>query len=674
MLLRALRAQQHGDFKEIVQRAPVAVKECIRLHLAGVLAVDCATLEALRHTRQPAGQLVVPPHAMPHPSLAAAMHAMIAAGNLVAFSRVSAGEAIQRSLTSEPRARKKAEARSSARLAKQEPEYIAYCSSWLGGRSGPAGAVTRPAAQVVSGLFSAAYRSVWIPFWLHGNHHGHRASRLDSAQFAALHRLSPAYKLCTMLPAEDFAKAQRLAFSVPSSALLSIAQACDLLGIAPSKSETPGLPCAAASRAVQEAEIDVMMLSARDAALLFAFTRLAVLRASILSYDLGHETRRKQAQAVCQRLLVPLGPDDDPVDVVLTRLPKHASSLFCCSECKRVVNSVQDGSGKDTAFNELGLSSSMLLIDGEVREGHMRCAKRSSAALRTAVALEASAEALQLERLNPMASPLLPRDLRPATVVATMCCTKGGKRKLSAAETAVSAAARDSSSEVAKFRRDLKSCYEQSDKATSCGDVPLVQIPILGRVVRVFGNFYSICAMCGALARVTPGSRFRNEICCMRCDFAMLAGKEAVAEMRAALPKPPPPTCRFCGKQEPENGSGMKWRRVPSPADTGGRNASVPAPLRVCYYCPTHYRSWLVAAHQCLSTSKIFSHLMNKARPIIGADQISASRGKNPLAGEDDEKPPALAKRPSAGTKRKTALTRVIGKNNRKRRQGLLPS
>ena len=118
---------------------------------------------------------------------------------------------------------------------------------------------------------------------------------------------------------------------------------------------------------------------------LFAFTRLAVLRASILSYDLGAATRRKQALAVCQRLLLPLAPDDDPIEAVRARLPAHASTLFCCSECKRIVNSVQDGGGKDTAFNELGLSASMLLIDGEVREGHMRCAKRSSAALRTGV-------------------------------------------------------------------------------------------------------------------------------------------------------------------------------------------------------------------------------------------------------------------------------------------------
>jgi len=666
VLLRALRAQQtQADFKELATMAPAAVKEAIRLHLAAVLSADCATLDALRHTRQPAGQLVVPPHALPHPSLAAAMHAMVAAGVDMITSRVSAGVAIQRNLSSEPRTRKKAEARA-AKLASQEPEPLVYSSSWLGGRSGAAGAVLRPAAQVVSGLFAAAHRAVYIPFWLHGNHHGHRASRLDTAQFEALHHMSPAYKLCALLPAEDYDTAQRLAFSVPASALLTVSQACALLGIAPAPTETPGLPCSASSRAAQEAELEVMTLGARDAALLFAFTRFALLRAAILSYDLGAATRRKQAIAVCQRLLVPLAPDDDPVEVVHTRLPKHASHLFCCSECKRIVNAVQDGSGKDTAFNELGLSSSMLLIDGEVNEGHMRCAKRSSAALRTAVSLEAAAEALQLEQLDPVAEPLLPRDLRPATVVATMCA-KGGKRPLSAA-------ARDSSSEVAKFRRDLKSCYEQCGKATSCGDVPLVQIPILGRAVRIFGNFYSICAMCGAVARVTPGSRFREDICCMRCDFAMLAGKEAWAEMRAALPKPPPPTCRYCGKPEPENGSGQKWRRISSPADTGGLNASVPAPLRVVHYCPTHYRSWLVAAHKCLSTAKIFSHLVNKARPIIGADQAGPARGKAAASGygaEDDAQPPSLAKKPSASSKRKMALTRVISKNNRKRRPGV---
>ena len=111
---------------------------------------------------------------------------------------------------SEPRSRKKAESRTS-RQPKPEPEPLSYSSSWLGGRAGPSGTTVRPAVQVVSGLLSASYRSIFIPFWLHGNHHGHRASRLDSAQYAALHHHSAAHRMCALLPDEQFQKAERLA-------------------------------------------------------------------------------------------------------------------------------------------------------------------------------------------------------------------------------------------------------------------------------------------------------------------------------------------------------------------------------------------------------------------------------------------------------------------------------
>tara|TARA_B110000977_G_scaffold102561_1_gene134067 strand:+ start:6485 stop:8938 length:2454 start_codon:yes stop_codon:yes gene_type:complete len=358
VLLRALRAQQsHGDFRELVAKAPLAIKEAIRLHLTGVMSVEYATLAALRHARQPAGQLLVPPHGLPHPSLAAAMHAMVAAGEDMASKRVSAAVAIKRNLVSQPRSRKKSHARAS-KSGSQPHARLAHVSSWIGGRSGGAGATLRPATQVVSGLFAASYRATYIPFWLHGNHKGHRASRLDSAQHAALHSRSPVHTLCSLLSSADYAKAQHLAFSVPSSDLLTVAQAFRLLGIAPASAGAPGLACPGSSRAAQEAEIDVMSLAARDAALLFAFTRLALLRASILAYDLGAATRRKQALAVCQRLMLTLAPGEDPVEAAQTRLPPHACSLFFCSECKRVANSVQDGSGKETPFNEEGPSAS----------------------------------------------------------------------------------------------------------------------------------------------------------------------------------------------------------------------------------------------------------------------------------------------------------------------------
>ena len=671
VMLRALRLQTHADFKEIVHHAPNAIKEAVRLHLAAVFVADCATLHAMRHARQPTGQLCIPPVGLPHPSLAAAMHRMVDAGSSMIGQRISAALAIQQHLVSEPRSRKKPETRT-ARCSKHEAETLSYSCSWLGGRSGPSGMAVRPAVAVVSGLLSASYRSIFIPFWLHGNHHGHRASRLDSAQYAALHNLSAPHRMCTLLSAEQFQKAERLAIGNADASLLTVSQVCTLLGILPSADSTPGLPCSASSRAVQEAQVDVMNLKAHDAALLMAFVRIAALRSTMLSYDMGEATRERQARAICQRLLLDLAPGEDPCVAVQTRLPKHATVLYCCSECRRVVNSVQDNTGKEQAFNEIGLSASMLTIDTGVCNGHMRCAKRSSAALRTAVSLEACAEQLKLETFEPVASPLLPRDLRPATIVSTMC--KGTKRKGGAGASSA-AALRDSSSEVAKFRRDLKSCFEQSQQATSCGDVPLVCIPILGRAIRVFGNWYALCSMCGALARVTPASRFRGDICCMRCDFSMLAGKEAVEEMRNALPKPPPPACRFCGKVEPENGTGMKWRCIEAPADMGGRNACVPPPLRTVHYCPSHYRGWLVAAHKTMSTVDIISHLMNKARPIIGADAAGAGGkgrrggGESRAEGEGGAEP--KPKRQSMNNKRKAALTRVITKNNRQRRQGI---
>ena len=148
--------------------------------------------------------------ALPHASLAAAMHRMADAGADMVATRARRRPWPSAHLVSEPRSRKKAEARRTA-TSEARGRALSYSSSWLGGRSGALGAGVRPAVQVVSGLLSASYRSIWIPFWLHGNHHGHRASRLDSAQYAALHHQSAAHRMCTLLSDEQFQKAERLA-------------------------------------------------------------------------------------------------------------------------------------------------------------------------------------------------------------------------------------------------------------------------------------------------------------------------------------------------------------------------------------------------------------------------------------------------------------------------------
>lgn len=183
----------------------------------------------------------------------------------------------------------------------------------------------------------------------------------------------------------------------------------------------------------------------------------------------------------------------------------------------------------------------MLRIDGAVCDGHMRCAKRLSAALRTAVALEESVNTAEVEMRDVREDATLPMDLRPGSVMAALygdgTTTTDARRD-----------GREAASEVAKLRRDIKNCYEQHPKAVACGDVPLVRLPVLGRAVRLFDEWHALCSFCGCLARIHPASRFRADPCCMRCDFAMLHGKEAARAMQALLPKPPPPSCRYCGR------------------------------------------------------------------------------------------------------------------------------
>lgn len=726
--LRAWRAQnQTVEFKDMVKRAPGAIKEAVRLHLAAVLNANAATLAAFAHSQQPPGQLVLPPQYLPPNAMIAAMHSFLAAGAELALPTMREPVAVManRHLNSESRSRKKPKNASNragrggsgrggsgrggrgGRASRaggscQAVENVTYYTSWLGGRSGPASAAIRPTPTVVNGLLSASFRASYVPFWIFAHQHGHRAARLDAVQHAALHQNNPAYRLCSLLPLEVFERVQKLVMETSSASLLTVSQACALLGITPAAGTQAGASTSATSvsRTIQEAETLMMGLNATDAATLMVFARMCNLQSQMLAYDLGKQTRRMQAEAVCKRLLVTPFPGATAEETATTRLPAHATHLFACSECKRVVNAFQDFSGKDQPFNEVGLSASMLEITGDVRCGHMRCAKRSSAALRTAVSLEAAAEALEIEQRELVDTPLLPPDLRPPSIVETLCDPK--KRGRPPAAAAVQAAAataansdeeedsndddeaeaqgRDSSSEVAKFRRDVKNSFEQHARAVSCGDVPLVKIPILGRVVRLFGDWIGICSFCGCLAKILPTSRFRGDICCMRCDFAMLVGKDAAAAMDAALPKEPPPACRFCLKVQPANCTGAKWRKVNAPLDALGKNADVPPPLRVVFYCPSHYRAWMPNAHQTMTNAEIVSHLVHKARPMHGANGVKepagasgdAPRADGDAAATTSEPGSSSAKKapPPQPSKRKAALLRQINKKARKGRPG----
>ena len=254
------------------------------------------------------------------------------------------------------------------------------------------------------------------------------------------------------------------------------------------------------------------------------------------------------------------------------------------------------------------------------------------------MSLEEAADALEVENLPYDDATGVPIDLRPSSVVQAVADARP------ASTNAAKLVREAPASEVAKLRRDIKNCQDQRERAVACGDVPLVRIPILGRAIRVFGEWQAICVWCGCLARITPDSRVGGEVCCMRCDFGMLHGKAAAAEALALAPKPPPPTCRFCNKAQTENGT-SKWKQVAAPADTGGPNAAVPPPLRTAWYCPAHWRAWLPTAHQSMQTSVIFAHICSKARPMFGADGDNAATDADGLVEQRAAATPVKPKR-----------------------------
>lgn len=246
----------------------------------------------------------------------------------------------------------------------------------------------------------------------------------------------------------------------------------------------------------------------------------------------------------------------------------------------------------------------MLRTEGDALCGHLRCAKRSSAALRTALQLEEDARNAMLNSDSPTSSALV---------------------------------GYDNAAVMAKLRRDVKSSYEQTGRAVACGDQALVKIQVLGRVVRIFGATYALCGVCAVLTLVGQENRFQGEICCQRCDEEMLTRDrpQATEAFRTSITRVDATRrCRYCGKQDTSTELASKWKSVPSPLDGDGANADVPAPLRTVIYCPTHFKPWLAQAHLTLDTRVIFSHLAAKARPIVGANTGAGGRGYDAVEAE----------------------------------------
>jgi len=496
-------------------------------------------------------------------------------------------------------------------LAKAPPAHetgvivLSYSTSWVGKASCTSDATTGPNASSPTnalGVFTEAmdrsFRTNFYALWLHGNMDGVRTSRLAESGFDAMKNLSTSNAVFAAMGDAELLRVQRYALRCPIGTTASVLQIAHLLRL-----PEADIRCLQV-RSHEETLSAICKLTPESGARFLHFCKITSLKNNFLTFDLGNKTKSRQLHALRLRFAV----DADTQDGVLAALPDHATNLFLCMECSRIPNACVDLSSKVISHNELGLAQTMQRIGCIGECSHVRCARRASAALRTAVQKQEEAKSARVESI-------------PVT-----------------RERIVQSLGNGDLGHVAKMRRDARSVSQQTNVAMACGDRNMVMINIFGRVVRVKSKLYALCTFCGCILQVLPHRRFEGEICCTMCDASMLGHEASESQaLRVTIASTPqskrdPPAlatnivddcklqCRFCGKAPPQSGGALKFRVLRAPLDNGGRNASLPPPLRTIALCGSHYRTWVDEALNIMSMENIIAHLIEKCTPVFGAD------------------------------------------------------
>jgi hypothetical protein len=404
--------------------------------------------------------------------------------------------------------------------------------------------------------------------------------------------MNAATKLTLLLTDDERMNLQKIALQTPSAGIMTLEEVSTLIGI----DGVRGSSCNGGSKGPVDAVRAIGAAGGKNAARILSFCRSVAVSDELLVYDLGINTARMQAGALIKRLLINetygLHDNCDPMNY-LHLIPEHAKSMCACIQCKRVTNAMAiDGGNKwNESFNELGTSGSMISMDTETNQTHMRCAKRSSASLRTAVTFEAEVDRRVVECCE------IDNRVTNSFLIDNTISSEIGT--------------------ISRARRDSKTALEQRATSVACGSELMLIVPIVGKVIRIWNGWYALCSFCGCFVRFHPSNRLGAEICCMRCDYRMLHRKDKPPNAKGAASSSTP-KCRFCGKEDSQR-TGVKWKVVKAPLDTSGNNANIPPPLRVVFFCPQHYRSWIPSCLKTMPMRVILSHIVFGARPCYGA-------------------------------------------------------
>ena len=571
---RCANEKTNGDILSLA----VQTKEVMRRLLASTMSNCMAMHVALSELGHPVRHLHQPPMQLPNAGMEAAMAAFTQAGLALADNPPSSlFEVVNFRFA----------------RAQRRVDGLQWVMGWLG-KGTPDCAPRTTLVELAGDMWATTFKTNFIAFWMHGMSKKLRISRLDAVQHEAIHSMNAVTTLCAALPVEDQLNIQRIVLCDPAAPTRTLSDVANILGIVGADTLSNNYKNAS------DALASIGALGAHNAALLFSYARVAWVRDQVLIVNFDKETAQRQVSALLRRLRHKL-PDDctDAVAYANAKLPTHATCLCVCAECQRVANAhVCNGVADKPAgvFNEIGVSQSMIRWSHlEERGEHMCCAKRSSAALKTAVAFQDYMRKRKIESEDTEHDGL-------ATLMAP--------RTASSVESGI----------AARVRRDAKNGLEQRAVAAACGDSTMLTVPIIGRALRVYGSWYALCGYCAAVTRVTEAHWYGANVCCLRCDHQMVYRAEDGEGLVERVAKKVEKICRYCGAIDRER-SGARWKQVKAPLDVAGVNANLPAPLRRCWYCPLHYRCWIPGAHRVMQTRVILAHLATNAKPVCFTDQ-----------------------------------------------------
>lgn len=409
--------------------------------------------------------------------------------------------------------------------------------------NGKAGVYQTPVMlkPIALSMYMDAHYDIFSTFWrVCYTKHMLRVSRLDAMQYDAFCEMNEIMRATCHQE-----QAVRKALSMPNGHKLPLQRALAMFG------HDVEVSMNNYKQVLQEAPRATI-------ASILAYARACALFETKQEYEYPLKILLQQETVVYERYVGSAeGLGRDAIRAALSTLPEHAYKLCVCTECHRIANAHAARNQKNIVpFNEVGIASCITCAQDNT---NVRCAKRISAAIRTAISAEQFASTHAIDQYEQT----LEDDLEAALVTPLNRVEEG------------------------HLRRDARRTYEQLRVSTVCGENALLRINLLGKLVRVYNTWYALCCFCGGLiSNVDARTSVNGLPACMRCGDLKKFDKKDKRKTQESDGF----FCRFCRYHKND------LVALASPFDDQFDNKDVPQALRVTFWCAKHRPPWLQEA------------------------------------------------------------------------------